>query len=496
MEQWITTNELMGLKITGLPESRPAVLAYARRHNWSFRRVEKGPGYEFSVSSLPKKIQNMLMKRVLAQSTGDKRLPVVASANLPATTAKRRLPAVSAEDLTNKQQSIRDARAIILAEIDRLVMTGIGRSRAIDIMVNAARNGELSPELARAAERANARKTADRTLSRRSIYLWSSALDEAEGNHTALAPSHPSKDGIPAWAPTLMSLWCKPQKPTLAECINQWPADLMDQRPTYHQARYFMKRLDPLTKAYRRSGPKALQQMRAYVQRSVDDLWPGAVFVGDGHTFKREVAHPIHGKAFRPEITVFLDVFTKVWPGFSVDLAENTWAVADALRDCVTEKDGERKTTPDILYYDNGAGAKNITWDDPALGLVARLGCQKLHSAPWSSQARGVVEVFNRHVLHKLAKRAESYVGGDMDEEARRRAFKVSRQQLKAFGASQLITAWSDFVMEVEEARQDYNNTPHSSLPKIVDPVTGKRRNMTPNERWDEAVANGCDVTP
>jgi putative transposase len=42
---------------------------------------------------------------------------------------------------------------------------------------------------------------------------------------------------------------------------------------------------------------------------------------------------------------------------------------------------------------------------------------------------------------------------------------------------------------------QEYNARPHRSLPKIVDPVTGKRRHQTPDEAWAEHVAAGWAPT-
>ncbi|MDR3436302.1 Mu transposase C-terminal domain-containing protein, partial [Telmatospirillum sp.] len=148
------------------------------------------------------------------------------------------------------------------------------------------------------------------------------------------------------------------------------------------------------------------------------------------------------------------------------------------------------------LYYDNGAGAKNNTWDDALVGLAARLSITKFHSAPWSSQARGVIERFNSSVLHKLARWFPTYCGQRMDDEARRKVFQVTRKVIKATGTSRLLPSWRDLMDFLADTMVAYNAAPHSSLAKIIDPETGKRRHMSPNEAWAAAVAAGWVADP
>ena len=44
-----------------------------------------------------------------------------------------------------------------------------------------------------------------------------------------------------------------------------------------------------------------------YVARDVSMFKANDIWVGDGHTFKARVQSPIHGQAFRPEVTVIID---------------------------------------------------------------------------------------------------------------------------------------------------------------------------------------------
>jgi len=467
----MTAAEIAALKLPGLPGDKSAVIRRTDREGWKRqKRKGRGGGFEYHVSNLPGAAQKALVSRALAAPAKPAALPVIKNA--------RELKAFQREAL--------EARATLLAEIDRLVVGGLGRSKAIETMAEMAKARQLAPELQKLVALANARGGAggERTLTRATLYNWLKAREQAGGDLAALAPTAPQEAPAPTWAGTLMRLYARPTKPGLVETLEAWPEG--EAKPSYDQARRFLKRLDAVTRNTGRMGPRALKQLKAYVARDVSELWPGAVFIGDGHTFKREVAHPLHGKAFRPEVTAILDVYTRRWVGWSAALAENTWSVADALRHAVCTT-----TCCDIFYYDNGAGANNATWDDALTGLAARLGITKFNSAPWTSQSRGVIERFNSSVLHRLARKAPTYIGERMDDEARKRAFKITRAEIKETGTSRLLTPWKDFLGELDAEVTAYNRRPHETLPKIIDPETGKRRHMCPDEAWARAMAEG-----
>ncbi len=474
MKSHFTAAELAAFKLPGLPTSPQGLNAKAKRDGWSGRkRGDSSQAWEYALSALPAAAQKAIAAKALAKGAPQQ--------------LQLALPEVG--DLKGYQRTTMDARAALLAEIDRLVLTGMSSGKAVDALVEMARERSLAPELQRLVPLANARANATRTLTRATVYNWLKDRREAGGKVTALATASVPQAPIPAWAPTFMRLYGRPTKPGIPEVLETWPEG--EEKPSYDQCRRFLKRLDAISRNMGRMGAKAIKQIKAYIARDVSELWPGAVFIGDGHTYKQEVAHPIHGRPFRPEITAILDVYTRKWVGWSAALAENTWSVADALRHAVTNS-----TCCAILYYDNGSGANNATWDDDVTGLAARLSITKLNSAPWSSQARGVVERFNSSVLHKAARQRPTYVGERMDEDARRHAFKVTRAEIKATGTSRLLTSWADFIADIDAAMVAYNARPHSSLAKIVDPATGRRRHMTPGEAWDQAVAEGWTPDP
>ncbi len=220
---------------------------------------------------------------------------------------------------------------------------------------------------------------------------------------------------------------------SLEKFLKVWPAHLV--APNYDQVRRLMTRLDEsfgtLERHRGREGSLTLKSRMAYVMRSTDDLLPTCIYTADGKTFDAEVQHPIHGQPFRPEITSVVDVATRKCVGFSVGLAENTIGVVDALRHACVENG-----ICAIFYVDRGPGFKNDALDNQLTGVIGRLGITKLHSLPYNSQARGIIERFNGSVWNPLSKEFDTYnrvIGRGFDKSKTYRV-KVLASKASNFG--------------------------------------------------------------
>jgi putative transposase len=229
-------------------------------------------------------------------------------------------------------------------------------------------------------------------------------------------------------------------------------------------------------------GPRELKNLKPFVRRSIDDLLPNDIWSADGHTFDAEVQHPFHGRPFRPEITTVVDIATRRVVGFSVGLAENAIGVLEALQHgCTTAG------IPAIFYVDNGSGFTAQLLKDEALGVLGRLGIEIKHSIAYNSQARGVIERLQDTLWVSEARDLPSFVGKDMDREARQAWHKLSRKELKAKETVRVMPmAWDAFIACCEAAISQYNSRPHRTLRMITDVETSKRRRQTPDERWAE----------
>lgn len=483
-DQWYSPSELEKLKLPGLPGTKRGINSRAKTDNWQGKK--KGCGVVYPVSALPAEAQDELRKRAISNR----------SKELTAKAAATAVAQIDPAGLKAYQRDTMQARAAILVHIDALVMDGASQSKAINALVAMANEGTLPPELAALVPVANARAGAGRNqaLCRATLYNWLKARELAGDKAVALAPAAPAEAPIPEWARALMDLYARPTKPSLVWAVEELTKKLpAGTAPNYDQARRFLLKLDTITRNAGRMGPRALKSYRAYVARDTSELWPTAVYVADGHCFDAEVAHPRHGRPFRPEITTVVDVYTRRIVGWAVGLSENKWDVSAAAVHAFTTCG-----VCDIWYADNGPGFNNHLWDDQLTGLTARLGVTKKNSLPYNSQARGVIERLHQTVWVSAAKRLTTYMGAAMDGEARSRAFKRTRKDIATAGSSRLLMDWSDFAEFCELLVAAYNDHPHTGLPKTRDPETGRKRHMTPNEMWADAVAQGweADVVP
>lgn len=398
-----------------------------------------------------------------------------------------------AGELMNWQREVAENRLFIVQFLAQQVATGMKKTSAIENFVADAEHNRLNNLLQDAVLKANAKAGDSRTVSRRSVFDWIKAVDEAKKSKlpviSVLAPKARRSD-IPAWAVPLLKLWGQPQKPTLTVVLEQLPNFYSGKCPSYNQAYRFIKDKIGNVEAQRgRMGPKEMKNLKPFIRRDTSEVLPSDIYTADGHCFDAEVAHPLHGKPFRPEITSILDVGTRRVVGWPVDLAESGWAVLDAIRlSCTT------CGIPAIFYVDNGSGYKNDLMAAQGRGLMARLGTQLSHALPYNSQAKGLIERSHQTLWVKAAKNLPTYIGKDMDAEASNKMFKLTRNEIKTIGTSQGLMSWNDFLSYIESVVDDYNNKPHSGLRRITDPQTLKKRYQTPLEAWNEAVMAGAVI--
>lgn len=305
-----------------------------------------------------------------------------------------------------------------------------------------------------------------------------------------LAPKHSEHITIPPYAPYLLPLYQQPQKPTLKKCLDDLVLPDGMSKPSYWAAQRFLDKMSKLDLARGRMLPRELKNVRAFVRRDTSHMWPGDCYTSDGHKFDAEIAHPRHGRPFRPEITTVLDIATRRCVGWSVDLAESTWAVLDALRHAV-----ETCGINALHYVDNGSGQKNALMSGDIVGFMSRLNITMTHSLPYNSQARGLEERSHQSIWVRGAKDLPTYMGASMDREAKQVAFKITRKDINAVGTSRLLMQFPEFLKWCEAQVEAYNSRPHRGLPKMADPITGKLRHQSPKEAWEAAINEGWEPT-
>ena len=391
------------------------------------------------------------------------------------------LPSAKVEEkpLKDWQRDVRDARLAILDAVKQLSFPLGGILKAEKEFENKAKAGELSEFLRLCVARANARAGKKRAVTAASLRLWRRILKEEGADGLAPKPPRNQEEPIPTWLAPFTQLYCQPGKPSINSCYEKL-AEQGVALPVKRTVERAIKRMVGVVELSRgRLGPREFKKMKAYCKRKFDFLLPGDVYSADGHCMDLTVQHPEHGQPVRPEIISVIDVATRRCVGWSAELFESSLLVADAIR-CSVEWAG----IPAIFYVDNGCGFKNDLLNGPGHGMLLRLGTRISHSLPYNSQARGVIEGFNKTCWIKAARLESAYCGMDMAQDIRKQRDKRIKQDIAETGHSAHIMSWQQFTTWVRATIDAYNNRAHSGLPKISDPATGKKRHQTPNERW------------
>lgn len=490
--------ELAEMRLPSLPTTKANVIAFAERARWSAIEV-KGRGGTRREYAPPAEImaaiKDRLVEQTLKQSAPASVATVIPSDSLiPAVSAPRAMTvATQSGALKDWQKRTAEARAALLREVERIAKV-VGREKAIMKVVIMAQDGTLPDHLAQLVPVANARAGRDgkRTLSRRTIYDWFKAYkpgDVVAVNALAPKDQHAAVR-IPGWAADLLAAYQQPQKPSLAWAVEQIAGKhCIDAQALYHRARRFLDKMGVVELQAGRMGARDIKNIKPFVRRDSSMLWPAEVYTADGHTFDAEIAHPAHGKPFRPEVTTVVDVATRRVVGWSVDLAESGLAVLDALRHAC-----ETGGIPSLFYVDNGSGYKNAMMSQPGIGMESRLGFTMTHSIAYNSQARGVIERAHQTLWVRAAKELPTYIGDVMDAQAKQKVHKLTRREVALAGRSKYLLPFADFVAFCNDKIEAYNNRPHRSLPMVFDAQLGRKRHMTPNEAWQQGVKDGAQL--
>jgi putative transposase len=481
--------ELAEMKLPGYPTARESMQRRATRENWPSRpRFSVGGGAEYPLKTLPAALRDLIIRRLARE--------IAPSVTEKAVAAQE----VAPSELADWQRVIRDARAAICAEAERLAATmGRGLKAACERIAAAVQAGEATADMAALACRANHKAGGEttRTLSARTIERWLQA--RAAGGVNALAPKNGGPQAVePGWLPALLSLYRAPQKRTLKACLRDlpehWTPAAGEKYPSETCAREWMGRMSAQSRNKGRMGPRALLALQAFKRRDASMLAPLDVVMADGHTFRAMVAHPITGKPFQPEVMAVIDAATRKVVGWSAGIAESTTVVIDGIRHAVTTHG-----VPAILYTDNGSGFVNEAVSDEITGFYARIGMTHKKAQAYRAQARGLIERPNATIWRASAKKLPSYCGRDMDREAGRTVARKIEADIKERGASPVMLGWDEFLVWLGCEVAAYNARPHRSLPKTAQGDKGAKRHMTPDEAWTAKVAEhraqGWDLT-
>lgn len=497
---FVSVNELVGLP--GMPGTAQGVRYSIKKMASSehFRRKRAGSKtIEYSIDCLPPITQQALRERHVAQlmATAPQEIPTQPPVKrerkqnvVQPVEAYRGSPQLVEErlnTLTENQRKVAEARIALVCEVLRISQDpGFSCASAIRFIVARLAQGNLEDRLESLVITANARKGKERTLSAITLKRWIAAFNKAQNAAERLLLLAPGKrDEIKpeqiSWLPEFLAQYRqvngRPMSEAYEDFVAEWQrrhADepyMLEVMPSYDVVRYAMKKLPEVVKQKGRVTGSEYRQLEGFTRRDWTAMPVNYVWIGDGHGMKLKCAHPIHGRPFSPEVTFVIDGGTRFVVGWSLDLAENVFAVAGAIQH------GIRNHGKPFLYYsDNGSGETADMLDKEVVGILPRLGIKHPTGIAGNPQGRGIIERLNRTLPMRIARRYRTYFGKGADRESLR---VLNRDLRSAFNAMQQdkplndrqkaamreLPSWAELIEAIREGVEWYNNRPHSELP-------------------------------
>ncbi|EBH6051537.1 DDE-type integrase/transposase/recombinase [Salmonella enterica] len=498
---WVTAKECVGLP--GLPAMehniRNRLTKLAGDNVGWLRRREGTKAIEYHINCLPKAAQEIVLERHFKKLMEETVLPGEVKApkkrrvdtdSVEATEAYRGSPGVLRERLdalTENQRQVANARALLVTEVWLLESEGgLSRIKAINYVVSKAKKGELPAHLQEAAVMANAKRGSNRTISRDPLYQWVLKCGKAQNAGERLLLLAPGKRPEVmvteiSWMSDFMAHYRQSNGRPITEAYGDFVAEwqrrhadephMLEVVPSYDTVLRAMRKLPEVVKQKGRITGSEYRQLEGFTRRDWSKMPVNYVWIGDGHGMKMKCAHPIHGRPFSPEVTFVIDGGTRFVVGWSLDLAENVFAVAGAIQHGI-----RNHGKPFIYYSDNGSGETADVLDKEVVGILPRLGINHPTGIAGNPQGRGIIERLNRTLPVRIARKYRTYFGKGADRETLR---KTNRNLRSAFNALQKgkelnavqrsamrdLPSWEELIEAIRDGVEWYNNRQHSELP-------------------------------
>ena len=502
MKTHYSISELLEMNLEKFPKTNRAILYKVEREKWSFIEAscQGGKNGKRREYAPPPEVLKLIQAKKLNEVLGGlSDLPAPLSsyeekggeeAGLPSPDVRGGQLTIGVADGSTEQQRLcESARRGVLSAVERVMAeSGVSKEAAMTTVLTQAKMPGFEHIAKLFSLAADGRGGGGKLPSVRTIKRWFAARES-----NSLAPKARTEDmNVPSWLPVFLECYRLPMKPSVSEAYRLFvirleglhsPLGKEADVPSIHQVRRWLGKLGNVERERGRRGARDLKNILPHKRRDFMHLKPAAIYTADGHTFDAEVLNPLSGLPFRPEITTVLDVGTRRCMGWSVGLAESRFTVLEAL------SHASRAAIGALWYVDWGRGFENLMMTDEATGLMGRLGMTMTHSRAYNSQAKGASER-SHNIFTRAAANLPSFVGKNMDDEARQKLFKLSRKEVRLHGKilNSPIPTWDEFKGYIERVVDEYNDRPHRSLPKFTD-REGKRRHMSPNEFWALKVA-------
>lgn len=361
-------------------------------------------------------------------------------------------------DLDDKDRRYRDAALMLCVAMDaRMADAGCsarGAARWLAEQICAAQADVHLIEAERAANpkprapKSEAQRlTAMSTRLYRLLSFYREGREEGDPGKYLVAGKREKEGSNPLDVRAFLIHFCRTSRPTVTQAWKDstgWYAEQHLVQPAVDTF-YRIEKALPVTSKYRgRMTGGEWKSLLPYVARDVSMFHANDIWVGDGHSFKAKVQHPIHGQPFTPEVTLVIDWVSRRIVGWSVDMAESTIAVSAAFRHAQIQT----RARALVYYSDNGSGQTGKPIDCPIHGTLARQGIAHQTGIPGNPQARGIIERLWQVTTIPLARTYATCTWRGADKEATRKMLAALNR--KDGTQERLLPTFAEFLADCE----------------------------------------------
>jgi len=302
-------------------------------------------------------------------------------------------------------------------------------------------------------------KKAGKCPNRATLFRWFEELESYQnGNSEALTKKYKGRQRtVYGWEQKAIELFNTPQKPGYADVAFWLRTDHGFESATKDRVTRYLQTM-PATlgkQSPERMGKQFYKHNLApHKIRDNEVLEVGQGYEGDGHTVDAYVAHPATGNLHRPELTLWIDVRSRLVTGWYLTNDESAISTLYALSEAILSHDH----VPAYLFLDNGSGFKARMMNDEVSGFYSRLSITPSYSLPGNSKGKGLVEGFFKIFRNRHDKKFQSYCGHDMAPEINRRLPEMVEKGKRS------LPSLTEYAQSVRQFIQDYNNEPKPVL--------------------------------
>ncbi len=196
------------------------------------------------------------------------------------------------------------------------------------------------------------------------------------------------------------------------------------------------------------------QNMKPYVLRDETVLPVGFIYEGDGHNCDVYIAHPKTGNAWRPELTVWIDIRSHYVVGWWLSKVESGINTLYSLSHALLKHDHVCTG----VHVDTGSGFKNRMMTEETSGYLKKLSIEFMPALTGNAKGKGLVEGFFNIFEQRCGKKFETYCGHiRTDRHLSQLMGKVTRGDIKLPSLAQYRDAIEEFI-------DSYNNNPQDRL--------------------------------